>query len=158
MAGQCSKTSPPFPLSDGFHVDHLKLLAEHVTSATIAEDCIMKCCQMGPERCQYVWIVWKQCYAVACSAGSDACQPAHMSSAGFNSIYIEVTLSDSTKVPAPTRASENIMERVLEEDSSNQPPIANAGPDVVIHFPEETSVTLDGTLSTDDKVRRGNNG
>lgn len=132
----------------------MQLIAKHVTTTTMAQECILKCCQMGPEHCQYVWIAWKECYAVSCSANSNACQPVRVSSlAGFNSIYVGVTLSDSTSARG---VSDLVREKVNDGDSANQPPVANAGPDVVIHFPVETSVTLDGTLSTDDKVSRTN--
>lgn len=77
--------------------------------------------------------------------------------ADFDSIYVQVTLSgsaDTGEVSVP------VSDRVFtgrEGEPTDQPPVANGGPDMVIHYPEESSVTLDGTLSTDDKVRQREN-
>lgn len=135
----------------------MHLIGEHVTNIGIAQKCVRKCCEMGPENCQYVWIIWKKCFAVSCSSTSaDACEPILVPPSGdVSSIYMRVTVSDSVVTPSTTTqdiVGDLLMEGAQEEDT-DLPPVANAGPDMVIHFPEETSVTLDGTLSTDDKVR-----
>lgn len=141
-------------------MDHLQLIGEHVSTVSVAQECVLKCCQMGPENCQYVWIIWKKCFAVSCSASSaESCEPVLVPpSGGISSIYVRVTLFESVDT-APTTTRDLVGDLIMEgmhdsEGTTDQHPVANAGPDVVIHFPEETSVTLDGTLSTDDKVRR----
>lgn len=144
-----------FVASDGFEVDHMQLLLERVDTGGSAQECVLKCCELGSEICQYVWIVWSQCFAVSCTPTSSACAPIKMPTLSFNSIYFRVTSPGtigglSSQIPS-------LDDRLFEFEgregvSTNRPPVANAGPDVTIAYPKETSVTLDGTSSTDDEV------
>ena len=145
-------------IPDGFGVDHLELIREQVRSVSAAHECILHCCQMGPKNCQYVWIVWEKCYAVWCTESSRACDPTYIPpSENINSIYVQVMLTEPVVTPltTPNSVVDDLLDEIAHEGaSSNLSPVANAGPDIMIHFPEETSVTLDGTSSTDDQVRQ----
>lgn len=139
---------------NGFEVDHMQLLLERVDTGGSAQECVLKCCELGSEICQYVWIVWSQCFAVSCTPTSSACAPIKMPTLSFNSIYFRVTSPGTTGGLSSQIPS--LDDRLFEFEgregvSTNRPPVANAGPDVTIAYPKETSVTLDGTSSTDDE-------
>lgn len=144
----------PTPLSpclllDGLAVDEFELLGKATTS-NLLEQCVAKCCQLGEGKCQYMWIVKKQCYAVACSPGSSACDPAEISDSDtLNSIYFPVTMTKHSSVGVATSPHGNDGDT---GDSADSAPVSNAGSDVSITFPDKTSVILDGSLSSDDKV------
>ena len=105
-----------------------------------------------------MWIVKSQCFAVACNPGSSACDPEKISdSVNLNSIYFPVTMTkhSSVGVAIPHGNDDDGGAPGDSADSANSAdsaPVANAGPDVNITFPDKTSVILDGGLSTDDKV------
>jgi hypothetical protein len=80
---------------------------------------------------------------------------------GVDSIYVQVTLSERVDmVPTTHSIVDDLLVDSRHEvgpnnEPSDGPPVANAGPDMVVHHPQETSVTLDGSASSDDKVRMG---
>lgn len=137
------------PCSGGFKVDHIVELGE-INSETVTEDCLWKCCKLGHQNCQYIWIIWNQCFAISCNAESNACDSVELPFSTINSIYISMYTPPTeeregvTSSPNWTGENSNVVDL---------PPVANAGMDVTIHLPNNT-VTLNGNKSTDDKVSR----
>lgn len=134
-------------------MDNVHLLEDKLTE-NFAESCVSKCCQMGPENCQYLWIVLKYCYAVSCDSGSVDCEPIELpDSSSLDSIYFPVTLDtgdlDSTGGGGIGVGNSDGMG--TEGVITDLAPVANAGPDVTILYPKN-SVTLNASLSTDDQV------
>ena len=49
-----------------------------VSEATV-NTCGRACCQLGPDKCQYVWIVGSKCMAVSCPPSKkDLCEPVEL--------------------------------------------------------------------------------
>ena len=73
-------------------VDHIEKIGAF-SSMTSGKECVQQCCNLGPLRCQYVWIIQRECYAVACSDHPKLCKP--MKVVGKNgqpvdSLYVEM--------------------------------------------------------------------
>ena len=44
--------------------------------AASALQCLEKCCDLGPTKCQFIWVFESKCFAVACSSGHEfLCKP-----------------------------------------------------------------------------------
>ena len=182
----------------------MQFLGEGAT-VHLATDCVLKCCELGPEQCQYVWILWKRCYAVSCSHQSAECQPMEIPFVtDFDSIYFQVNWSSGEPVPPTELGHEGAGGREGVQDpeeagghegvqdpegagghegvqdpegaggreggteepegvenhggregelgdagvTGQVPPLANAGPDVTITYPDQTSVILTGSQSS----------
>lgn len=154
-------------------MEHMQVLGEATALDNVEENCILKCCELGPEDCQYVWIIWSRCYAVSCTENPSDCQPMqvpHLTQ--FETIYFQISWSEHRPQQHSGRegvgghrgsvdvnpsldvldVSEGGTSSSGPSGADSAPPVANAGPDVIITYPEETTVTLNGSLSTDDKV------
>ena len=61
-------------------------------SNSLARNCILRCCNLGPQACQYIWIIWGRCYAVSCNPDTAAdCQPKQLPFVSqFDSIYFQM--------------------------------------------------------------------
>ena len=45
-------------------------------TAKDAQECVEKCCDMGPKQCQYIWVFKNSCFAVSCSVEvANLCEP-----------------------------------------------------------------------------------
>ena len=101
------------------------------------EDCFHRCCTLGPNDCQYLWIFEDKCFAVSCDRSSRTCEPMPLgrTSRPVTTTYVRMRFS-SVVTPA----------------THDQPPIANAGPGQVIQSPQN-EVYLYGNNSRDDTVR-----
>ena len=138
-------------------MDSIRLLGQ-ATTMDLMYKCVYNCCQLGPEACQYLWVIKEHCYSISCPPNSShACDPVNMPfPSEMGSIYVAVDFSANqlaTNSKGNTHHEDNHHHEELGNDSENTdlPPVANAGPDVIIIFPENT-VTLYGNGSTDDKV------
>lgn len=148
-----------------------------ITNREAIDSCITKCCELGPTHCQYIWVIAGICSAVSCNDGSLDCDPINLPpTASVNSIYVRMmhgannwSLRKHGKLPInpyETTTKHSSREGVGYSPDrvggiSTRPPysvdnlgvrlVANAGPDVIIRYPE-SSVVLFGNASTNDVV------
>lgn len=95
--GTLSKESVPTGEQE---VDHLEGI-----HASDGQDCVAQCCSLGPLRCQYVWMIGRHCYAVACPEHPQLCQPmAVISKNGqrVDSLYVKMVYEGIEELPPST--------------------------------------------------------
>ena len=166
----------------GLKVDGIEVLARGKAGqpTVSAEYCISQCCQLGPDDCQYMWVIWGSCFAVSCQSESDSCDPVPLKSSSLypsfsniESVYVEMLFHNKSSTrPTPTertfgslqgeedRTELNGVEQdgaadqdiVTVDGAVDALPVARAGGDVLVVLPQ-TTATLYGNRSTDDKVK-----
>ncbi len=65
---------------------------QYLGRRTSIEKIVVECCQLGSEKCQYLWIYGDDCYAVSCTTTPQACEPTHQQrdQATTTSIYVKI--------------------------------------------------------------------
>ena len=134
-------------------MEHLKVLGDNLS----ADECISQCCSLGPERCQYLWVLKSTCIAVACEKSKmSSCFPQKAVSNGMQSVYVSME--------HPKQVSDG-MEEALEwvnqfvrggkgggKEGGDSPPIAAARTDEIEITLPTNEVYIYGNHSKDDKV------
>ena len=111
-------------------VDHLWELGKR----TSVEECVSRCCSLGPSGCQYVWVLLETCYAVVCNSFAhrdSVCAPRSMVGTPYAKMtsYVEIGFG---------RGVESAL-------------VADAGPTVVVHMPQ-TDVYLHANTAANPQV------
>lgn len=79
--------------------EHLTLSGEK----NVAVECSIACCELGPRKCQYAWILENECIAVACSKEhADKCLPGNMGVKASIYVSMSYTAPSVTTVAAAT--------------------------------------------------------
>ena len=58
----------------------------------VRSQCLQKCCELGPQQCQYLWLIRTKCFAVACSSFSTNCDPQALPAnvPAYTSTYVKI--------------------------------------------------------------------
>ena len=126
-----------------------------------AEECVNKCCALGPSGCQYLWVFGSACFGVSCDDDHSACEPRKVSpSFTMETVYIQMNYASIADILA-----KQILLGDLDEEGSrsggsrsggsreggDSPPVADAGSDFTVQLPVN-EIHLYGNGSRDDKV------
>ena len=138
------------------NVDHLKALGTAIT----AEECLSRCCDLGKERCQYLWVFKEACFSVGCDDSSIGCLPQLLPiGVKIDSIYVKMQY---VAMETDLDDVEKLLDNQLEDKSrkkggineKGRPPVADAGGNMTVLLPVDV-VHLYGNGSKSDKVSLG---
>ena len=136
-------------------VDHLKALG----TAISAEECLSLCCDLGQERCQYLWVFKEACFSVGCDNNGIGCLPQLLPvGVKIDSIYVKMQYA---AMETDLDDVEELLDNQLVDKSRNHgvdekghPPVADAGRNVTVQLPVDV-VHLYGNRSKSDQVSQG---
>ena len=152
----CSHINPL--IIGGADTPHIQILGDQLS----ADRCLAKCCSLGPEACQYLWIIDTTCIAVACDSDKISnCEPKSVPISirkGSSSVY--VALKHSTPSANELENALDLMSRFSSDGSKGKEDVLGDSPPIAATLTDEIVITLPtnevnifGNHSKDDKVR-----
>ncbi|XP_064391452.1 uncharacterized protein LOC135339305 isoform X2 [Halichondria panicea] len=140
----------------GADTPHIQILGDQLS----ADRCLAKCCSLGPEACQYLWIIDTTCIAVACDSDKISnCEPKSVPISirkGSSSVY--VALKHSTPSANELENALDLMSRFSSDGSKGKEDVLGDSPPIAATLTDEIVITLPtnevnifGNHSKDDK-------